>query len=720
MDTGVSPAADLPKILRSTPGETKLLTQINDLFTLRPASSQGYQMVSRSVRLLVAAFVLGVINQACAVNSGHRQTVHAAGARAQDQDGPTLERRVSAIRPTAPAAGLPRLVPVASSPARRNPARPEPPLPPSPTIAPAPDARAVAAPAPAVRDEVPARRDDVAPLLVAAETGATPPAQETRDVAPSAQGVPGTASEAFTGQARVQVRLPAGRPAGTSATPGAIPSSSTGAASPLAGTSVGQEPPSPATSPLQAGSQAQVEAAAPPEAGRERQFDSLWTRLRAGFRIPDLESPLVARHEDYYSSRPEYLQRIVERGRRYLHFIVEEVEKRGMPMEIALLPMIESAYNPAAYSKAHASGMWQFIPATGRNYGLQQNWWYDGRRDVLAATRAALDYLQKLHGDFGDWQLALAAYNWGEGAVARAISHNQRRGLPADYSSLPMPTETRNYLPKLQAVKNIVAEPERFGMALDDVPNEPYFIRVAAPGHIDFKRAAQLADVPLEEFRSLNPAFNRPVIASSGEQPLLIPADKADTFEENLRSIDGPLVSWQTYRVTRPEGVDAIAARFGTSTALLRQVNGITSNGRLKPGSALLVPRSTRATRPFPVEAIDTADFQPPQVVAEPRSHRVKRGETLAGIATTYGLTVQQLGSWNRIKGGKPRPGSVLRLQPKAPGAVTTRVARPAAGAHGGSPGPRHHAASKSPSKKAVTARCCQAGGKRQVLAKAR
>lgn len=390
-------------------------------------------------------------------------------------------------------------------------------------------------------------------------------------------------------------------------------------------------------------------------------YDNLWARMRAGFAIPDLESPLVDRHTDWYANRPGYVQRVVERGRRYMHFVVEELEKRGMPLEIALLPMIESAYNPAAYSKAHASGMWQFIPATGRNYGLKQNWWYDGRRDVTAATRAALDYLEKLHGMFGDWRLALAAYNWGEGAVSRAIDRNQRQGLPTDYESLRMPEETRNYLPKLQAVKNIISEPERYGLALDDVPNEPYFIRVAAPGQIDFKRAAQLAEVPLEEFRSLNPAHNRPVItADSGS--LLIPADKADVFNANLNALETPLVSWQIYRLERNERIESVAARFGTTAAQLKVVNGVSAGHKLKAGSTLLVPISgARSAQARPAN-LNATDFQPPEMVVEPRTHRAHKGDTLRGIAARYGVTIQQLMTWNRMRTASVRSGQVLRV----------------------------------------------------------
>jgi len=200
---------------------------------------------------------------------------------------------------------------------------------------------------------------------------------------------------------------------------------------------------------------------------------SLWQRIRNGFGLPDMSSPLVREQEEWFAKRPDYISRIVTRSSRYLYYIVEQIEKRNMPSEIALLPIIESAYNPVAYSRAHASGIWQFIPSTGKMYGLQQNFWYDGRRDVTAATNAALDYLEKLYEMFGSWDLALAAYNWGEGAVSRSIARNVAKGLPTDYRSLTMPAETRYYMPKLQAVKNIVANPTQFGIDLADVANQP-------------------------------------------------------------------------------------------------------------------------------------------------------------------------------------------------------------------------------------------------------
>src|SRR5688572_7127692 len=297
----------------------------------------------------------------------------------------------------------------------------------------------------------------------------------------------------------------------------------------------------------------------------DQAYEDLWSRIRAGFAMREIDTPLVQRHEAWYLNRPEYVERMIDRSQRYLYHIVEEVEKRGMPTEIALLPMIESAFNPAAYSRMRAAGMWQFIPSTGRRYGLQQTWWYDGRRDVLAATDAALDYLQALHDMFGDWELALAAYNWGEGAVQRAIAKNRRAGKKTNYMSLKMPKETRNYLPKLQAVKNIVANPELFKLALATVPNRPYFAVVNAPAHMDLALAAKLADVPLEEFRYLNPGHQRPVIITVANRQLLVPIDKVDVFQSNLESNDQPLVTWQTYQLKKGEKLEHIASKFDIS-----------------------------------------------------------------------------------------------------------------------------------------------------------
>ena len=260
----------------------------------------------------------------------------------------------------------------------------------------------------------------------------------------------------------------------------------------------------------------------------------LWARIRNGFAMPDLDDPLVAKWEQWYVSRPDYVARMIDRSRRYLYYIVVEVEERGMPLEIALLPMVESAFNPdRGVGRARVRDL-AVHARTGTHYGLKQNFWFDSRRDVVAATEGALTYLQKLYGDFGDWQLALAGYNWGEGNVARAVARNQKLNAPADYASLKMPDETRNYLPKLQALKNIVRDPEKYGLDLADIPDAPYFAVVKMDRKIDVKLAAQLAEMPVDEFLYLNPQHNRPVIAGADEYTILLPIDKAELFAAKL------------------------------------------------------------------------------------------------------------------------------------------------------------------------------------------
>jgi membrane-bound lytic murein transglycosylase D len=391
--------------------------------------------------------------------------------------------------------------------------------------------------------------------------------------------------------------------------------------------------------------------------------ESLWARIRAGFAMPEIESPLVARHEAWFLNHPDYFQRMVERSKLYLYFIVEEVEKRRMPMEIALLPMIESGYNPGAYSRAHAVGIWQFIPSTGRRYGLQQNWWYDGRRDVMAATRAALDYLQTLHTDFNDWQLALAAYNWGENGVSRALSKNRAKHKPAQYQSLRMPRETRNYLPKLQAVRNIIANPSLLSFQLEDIPNRPYFTTVTTPEHIDMQVAARLAEMSEEEFRSLNPAHNRPVITSNGSRTLLVRVDKAGVFNANLKDYDQPLVSWQTYTLKKNESLETVATRFGITVAHLREINGINRRAPARPGRSLLVPMREDANASSLQETWNNPEFQAPDDIYGSRQvYRVRNGDNLYGIALRHHVTVAALVDWNHLRTNQLRIGQRLTI----------------------------------------------------------
>ena len=407
----------------------------------------------------------------------------------------------------------------------------------------------------------------------------------------------------------------------------------------------------------------------------------LWERIRNGFAMAELSSKEVRSSESFYASRPEYINRIVERSRLYLFHIVEEVERRGMPTEIALLPIIESAFNPTAYSRSHASGIWQFIPSTGKNYGLQQNWWHDDRRDIVAATSAALDYLQNLHRMFGDWELALASYNWGEGAVGRSLARNRNNGLPTDFSSIRKPSETRHYVPKLIAMRNIISNPAAFGIVLESIPNRPYFEQVATTQHIDVKLAANLADISVDEFNALNPAHNRPVINVSGSRTLLLPVDKVATFMANLENHGKPLVSWQAYQAKSGETAEKISARHGISVARLREVNSIARHGRIAPGQTLLVPLNDSGA------GMDIAAMrnQPvaPRILERSLAYVVRKGDTLSTIAMRHDLSVAQIRSWNN-RTERLAIGQKLTLKQTASG--KTRLAkatakRPAASA---------------------------------------
>lgn len=366
--------------------------------------------------------------------------------------------------------------------------------------------------------------------------------------------------------------------------------------------------------------------------------DDLWQRMRNGFSMPDLDSPLVADRQAWYLNRPDLLKRVFERSRRYLFHIVAELEKRGMPTELALLPIVESSYNPLAYSSAHALGMWQFIPATGKTYKLQQNWWFDQRRDIVASTSAALDYLQTIYEMHGDWHLALASYNWGENAVGRAVAKNQAKGLHTDYLHLNMPGETRYYVPKLQAIKNIIAQPQLFGISLDPIPNRPYFGTVERSGNMDIALAARLAEIPLDEFIALNPAYSRPVMPTAANSPLVLPAEKVQTFLDNLQTHeaqDRPLSAWHTHNLKKGEKLEAVASRYGISTVRLKQLNGINARTKIAPGFALLVPDKDA----IGFESIAARLPQTP--VNPPRATKWKKGKAGKTSAKPKGIIVK-------------------------------------------------------------------------------
>ena len=368
----------------------------------------------------------------------------------------------------------------------------------------------------------------------------------------------------------------------------------------------------------------------------------VWQRIRRGFKMADLDDALVRRKTREYAAQREYLQRMFDRSRIYLFHIVEEIEKRGLPTELALLPMVESAFNPMAYSRAHASGLWQFVPGTGRRFDLKQNSWYDGRRDIVDSTGAALDYLTRLRRMHGDWHLALASYNWGENAVARAVAKNRAARKPTNYTSLRMPRETRQYVPKLQALKNIISNPSAYGIRLDPIPNEPYFTVLMEPPELDVALAARLAEMPVNEFMALNPGFSRPLIRASRGTRIVLPSDKVGVFHDNLAKYGSSLVSWQAYQPKPGETLGTIAKRFELSVAELKRVNGIAAGSWRLP-ETLVVPlesqSSTGATK-LPI-------MYAPPIPVQAAVHRVKPGDTLSAIAGRYRVRLADLKRWN-------------------------------------------------------------------------
>jgi len=422
-----------------------------------------------------------------------------------------------------------------------------------------------------------------------------------------------------------------------------------------------------------------------------------WERIRRGYAIPNLNTPLVDKWTAYYAAHPESMNRMANRAGKYLYYIVEEINRRGLPTELALLPFVESAYNPIAYSHANASGLWQFIPSTGTQFKLKQDWWHDQRRDPIASTNAALDYLEYLFEFQGDWYLALASYNWGEGAVQRAVKQNAAAGKPTDYLSLNMPAETRNYLPKLQAIKNIVADPKKYSVVLPDVDNSPYFVAIRKTVNIDYELAAKFAEMPIEDFQALNPSFNQPVISVKENHSIILPRDRVAIYNKNLAQYRGDLTSWRTYEAKDGESFAAIASKFGVPESRLRQANRIPNNVRLASAQTLLIPGpSGEGIRLNPADKTSLAMAgrgAPPRAATPPaaarattvrtaatnatpqnnpttspasggavRTHTVRSGETLSSIASQYGTTVASIRALNNLKSDKLRAGVTLRV----------------------------------------------------------
>lgn len=406
----------------------------------------------------------------------------------------------------------------------------------------------------------------------------------------------------------------------------------------------------------------------------------LWERMRRGFSMPNLDTDLVRQHERWHTTRPDHFQRVVERGSKYLFHIVEEVERRGLPQELALVPFIESAFNPQAVSPARAAGLWQFMPTTGRSFDLTQNAFRDDRRDVLASTNAALDYLERLNRMFdGDWQLALAAYNWGNGNVSRAIQRNRVAGLGTRYVDLRMPEETRHYVPKLQALKNIILNPQAHNIRLPEVGNHPFFYTVTLDRDMDVSLIAELAEVSLADFRLLNPSHNKPMIMAAATPTILLPWDNALRFEERVQSHNGPTASWTVWRVPSSMTVAEAARQHSLTESQLREINRIPPRMSLRAGSTILVPRQGRLDADVPRHLADNGQVLLAPVGPATRGGRytVQSGDTLSAIARRHGVTVANIQQWNNLRPNHTiRVGQVLVLQLRERSASPATTAR--------------------------------------------
>lgn len=394
----------------------------------------------------------------------------------------------------------------------------------------------------------------------------------------------------------------------------------------------------------------------------------IWSRIRDGLQLSSQPHPRMQRDLEWFSSHQSYLVRMSERATPYLHLIVEEVQRRGMPLELALLPVVESAYQPFAYSHGRAAGLWQFVPGTGRRFGLSQTWWYDGRRDIMASTRAALDYLEYLHRYFdGDWLHALAAYNSGEGTVKRAILRNKRKGKPTDYWSLDLPDETEGYVPKLLAISTLVANPEAYGVSLDTIPDTPYLQSVKVDSQIDLDLAAELAGISLEQIYRYNPGFNRWATDPKGPHQLLIPVDKVDQFVSGLEEYPkSERISWKRHTVKSGEVLGVIAEHYRTNVDLIRKVNGIRGNN-IRAGHTIIIPVARKDLSRYRLSANQRLkSTQNTKRNGYRLEYQVQTGDTLWEIARRYDVGVQQLAAWNGMAPRDPlRPGIKLVIWTK-------------------------------------------------------
>ncbi|HTW37329.1 MAG TPA: LysM peptidoglycan-binding domain-containing protein [Steroidobacteraceae bacterium] len=465
-----------------------------------------------------------------------------------------------------------------------------------------------------------------------------------------------------------------------------------GAAPESSGPAAASNAAAPAESPAGADASGQASAAEPEESPQPvvgispDTYADLFDRMRAGFRLGDADRAAVAQQLQWFVDNPDYVQRSFQRAELYLYYIVTQLEARGMPLELALLPVIESAYEPYAYSRARAMGLWQFVPGTGSRFGLKQNWWYDGRRDVVESTRAALDYLQYMHDEFnGDWLLAIAGYNCGEAAIVQAVQANQAAGRPIDFWSLRLPAETRAYVPKLLAMTRLIAQPESYGLTFSPIPNRPYFERVETFGQIDLRVAAEIAGVSADVLYELNPAFHRWATDPSGPYYLLVPTDAAQVFRTNIVQLSpDERMRIQHYEVRRGDSMAMIARHFGTKPEVIRELNDLPS-GALVIGTDLRVPADVSELPPKVLQAAALVDGRGHRRMFRPHMRVVvHRGDSLWAIARRHGVDVHTLALLNGLQ-----PGDTLRAGQRL--VLTSTSARvPAAYASGHAHSHRH------------------------------
>lgn len=377
--------------------------------------------------------------------------------------------------------------------------------------------------------------------------------------------------------------------------------------------------------------------------------NDVWQRIRGQLTFTVPKNNRVVAQRNWYVKHPSYLKRVAKRAEPFMYYIVEELEKNNVPIELALLPVVESAFDPFAYSHGRASGMWQFVPDTGKRFGMKQNWWYDGRRDIIASTNGAIKYMQYLHKFFdGDWLLALAAYNSGEGRVQRAVRKNKKLGKNTDFWSLDLPKETRAYVPKLLALADIIKRPEQFKLNLYEIANEEVISQVNINSQLDLAKAASLAELSLTELQRLNPGFNRWSTDPDGPHRLLLPKHKVEHFEQGLAKLTkDERLAWQRYKIRNGDNLGYIARKFHTSIDLIRQVNGINGN-QIRAGKHLLIPVAAKS--------LDSYILSQEQRIAKKQArpqlgikvtHTVVSGDNLWDIGQHYKVNSRKIAKWN-------------------------------------------------------------------------